>query len=321
MTRILSRRLLLAAILAALPAAAFGQADSISHGCASGAAVSSSGGWQVPGATPPSGDSYCTSDDGFLYLANYSSYLQSLRLTPDIADLTAEFEVMLGDRDGTPDDAFSLLLHWNGSTDPSACCEPVHAGSGLRVLFSLDRNRLEVYQEIGGAPTGPLATLPIALAAGPISRMKVGYRGTVLDLTVNDVPIGLVSVPATPAGPFGFDARSVPVQFSPFTLRIACAGDADCDGIGDVADNCPTTPGTSQADTDHDGLGDLCDADDDGDGVNDTSDVCPLLVNPQQEDADFDGVGDACDVCPADPQNDPDGDRICGLVDNCPDDP
>ena len=320
MTRLTSR-LLLGAVLTALPAAAFGQAGSVVHGCASGAEVSAWGGWQLPGATPPSGDSSCTSDDGFLLYANYDSYVQSLRLTPDIGDLTVEFEVMLGTRDGNSGDAFSLLLHWNGTTDPSACCEPVRAGAGLRVLFSLDRNRLEVYQEIGGDESGPLTTLPVALAAGPIYRIKVGYRGTVLDLTVNDVPIGLVNVPATPAGPFGFDAHGVPVQFSPFTLRIACPGDADCDGIGDGTDNCPTTPGTDQTDTDHDGLGNLCDADDDGDGINDAMDVCPLVANPQQEDADFDGIGDACDVCPADPQNDPDGDRVCGLVDNCPGEP
>ena len=34
-------------------------------------------------------------------------------------------------------------------------------------------------------------------------------------------------------------------------------------------------------------------------------------------DADGDGIGDACDICPNDPDNDIDGDGICGDVDNC----
>ncbi len=38
-----------------------------------------------------------------------------------------------------------------------------------------------------------------------------------------------------------------------------------------------------------------------------------------QRDADRDGTGDACDACPLDPQNDADGDGLCGNVDNCPD--
>jgi hypothetical protein len=37
-----------------------------------------------------------------------------------------------------------------------------------------------------------------------------------------------------------------------------------------------------------------------------------------QEDSDNDTVGDACDICPYDPDNDIDGDVVCGDVDNCP---
>jgi len=37
-----------------------------------------------------------------------------------------------------------------------------------------------------------------------------------------------------------------------------------------------------------------------------------------QPDRDRDGTGDACDPCPDDPDNDADGDGLCGDIDNCP---
>ncbi len=55
--------------------------------------------------------------------------------------------------------------------------------------------------------------------------------------------------------------------------------------------------------------------DGDDDGVPDDEDNCPDVSNPDQEDADNDGMGDACDVCPDDPDNDLDGDGLCGDVD------
>jgi hypothetical protein len=58
----------------------------------------------------------------------------------------------------------------------------------------------------------------------------------------------------------------------------------------------------------------------DEDGVPDSQDNCPNDANPDQEDFDGDGLGDACDqLCPADPENDPDGDGVCQGVDNCDD--
>src|SRR5262249_38075969 len=58
--------------------------------------------------------------------------------------------------------------------------------------------------------------------------------------------------------------------------------------------------------------------DTDGDGVPDICDNCPKVANADQADSDFDGIGDVCDKCPNDPENDADGDGLCGDVDPDP---
>jgi len=92
--------------------------------------------------------------------------------------------------------------------------------------------------------------------------------------------------------------------------------DTDNDGVLDNVDNCPLIANPDQADTDGDGIGDVCEPDTDGDDVIDDSDNCPLIKNPDQADTDGDGVGDACDG-----GADTDGDGIEDASDNCPFDP
>jgi hypothetical protein len=89
-------------------------------------------------------------------------------------------------------------------------------------------------------------------------------------------------------------------------------GDADGDGVFDVADNCPAARNADQLDSDADGAGDACDDDDDGDGLPDGADNCRREANPAQADADGDGIGDAC-------SGDRDGDGVRDATDLCRD--
>ncbi len=93
---------------------------------------------------------------------------------------------------------------------------------------------------------------------------------------------------------------------NPVTLLHGTAPDTDGDGVSDSLDNCPMVPNPPdmlldktnavQIDTDSDGHGDVCDADDDGDGVADDLDNCQWSPNPDQPDVDADGRGDECDA-------------------------
>lgn len=107
-------------------------------------------------------------------------------------------------------------------------------------------------------------------------------------------------------------------------VGMYCDNDQECDtspGAGDgicepcdvcvfCDDNCPTVDNSSQLDTEFDGAGDACDADDDNDGIPDGSDALPLdtdndgLDNAIDDDDDNDGILDINDSNPLDTDND-----------------
>ena len=118
--------------------------------------------------------------------------------------------------------------------------------------------------------------------------------------------------------------------------------DSDGDGVLDTEDNCPVDANADQADSDGNGVGDVCDGgvepiDSDGDGWVDSEDNCPFTFNSDQADSDGNGIGDACDsglpldsdsdgvpdsddAFPNDAseQNDADGDQVGDNSDACP---
>lgn len=102
--------------------------------------------------------------------------------------------------------------------------------------------------------------------------------------------------------------------------------DTDGDSILDAVDNCPANSNGNQADTDRDGIGNVCDIctgeDDTLDVDSDTfcasNDNCDDIANARQKDQNRNGVGDACEPNPA-ALEDKDEDGRVNIDDNCRD--
>jgi len=112
-----------------------------------------------------------------------------------------------------------------------------------------------------------------------------------------------------------------PGQNLAITFRLEGSMDADSDTVLNHVDNCPTTSNSDQADTNSNGVGDVCEpiVDTDGDTIGDGVDNCPTVANTNQANADMDAAGDACETCSADPFKLSPGLCGCGTADTHPD--
>ncbi|MDO4229323.1 MAG: thrombospondin type 3 repeat-containing protein [Capnocytophaga sp.] len=178
--------------------------------------------------------------------------------------------------------------NWFAGQNPTITWNVANTNTGaintqnVTVLFSTD----------GGA------TFPYTLASG------IANNGSA------KVPI--TSTHITSNGRFMIKAEgNIFLAVNAGTITVKSDEDTDGDGILSSIDNCPEISNADQADSDNDGIGDVCDEDWDGDNVLNTIDNCPRIANADQADLDNDGLGDVCD-------DDTDDDGILNTDDNCP---
>jgi hypothetical protein len=166
-----------------------------------------------------------------------------------------------------------------------------------------------------GAVVNPRIDLMIARAATSFTSLMLGGAVTECDLAVKGSVGGQErGWVRESSGLFRDDQnntisdaslRALATTEGPLTYTCAPPGSGSRMGINrdedlhlDGLDNCPAAANDDQADTDNDGIGDVCDlaADTDGDGWDDAADNCPGIPNGGQEDFDGDGQGDICDL-------------------------
>ena len=166
-------------------------------------------------------------------------------------------------------------------------------------------------------PTLTLLGLPVAIPAAPAPNTTIDALGISIRLneqvvTPTGITVNAIRIVVDANLLAGALDGDIVLGHAEASL-VACGnlpGDSDGDGVRDDTDNCRFAANPTQADFDHDGLGDACDPDDDNDTILDGGDNCRFVANLDQLDLDVDGAGDVCD-------DDRDGDGWQNTRDNC----
>jgi acyl-homoserine lactone acylase PvdQ len=158
----------------------------------------------------------------------------------------------------------------------------------------------------------------------------IDWKRTISDDDIRSEAIGIATAPA-------FEWINRPTFQQVVQIGAGCAGDADCDTVGNASDNCPITANTPQANGDRnfisnhpvyavddrtrvisDGIGDACDADADNDRLPDADELqlapggashalcvsATAPTDPAKDDTDGDGTIDGAECAlGSDPAN------------------
>ena len=147
-----------------------------------------------------------------------------------------------------------------------------------------------------------------ALSSTAPSSISASGNTYTLGLPLSGLINGSETVTVVPISNAIFDAGAATASTTQSNNSVSLHGDADSDGVNDVLDQCPNTPGGASVDTN--GCAES-QKDPDNDGVSGINDNCPTTANADQLDTDTDGTGDVCD-------SDDDGDGVLDTADAFP---
>ncbi|MDA9251095.1 cadherin domain-containing protein, partial [Flavobacteriaceae bacterium] len=216
--------------------------------------------------------------------------------------------------DGSNTFSKSLTVNVNDINEPPVITETTlsNDNSSISVTFSEAVNAsadvsltlaLEV-SDFALSINGGTATLS---STAPSSISASGNTYT-LGLPLSGLINGSETVTVVPISNAIFDAGAATASTTQSNNSVSLHGDADSDGVNDVLDQCPNTPGGASIDTN--GCAES-QKDPDNDGVSGINDNCPTTANADQLDTDTDGTGDVCD-------SDDDGDGVLDTADAFP---
>ena len=216
--------------------------------------------------------------------------------------------------DGSNTFSKSLTVNVNDINEPPVITETTlsNDNSSISVTFSEAVNAsadvsltlaLEV-SDFALSINGGTATLS---STAPSSISASGNTYT-LGLPLSGLINGSETVTVVPISNAIFDAGAATASTTQSNNSVSLHGDADSDGVNDLLDQCPNTPGGASIDTN--GCAES-QKDPDNDGVSGINDNCPTTANADQLDTDTDGTGDVCD-------SDDDGDGVLDTADAFP---